>query len=83
MSFKVEFKSNYLFINYGSELFLKNDLDNLKKLIINHPKKHIILDLLNVEEFQEIDPLVSFQLELLDQNLSFIIVITSIVILFC
>ena len=75
MSFKVEFKSNYLNVKYGGELFLNNNLDDLKKLIINHPKKHIILDLLSVEEFQVVDSLVSFQSEFLDQNLSFIIVI--------
>lgn len=75
MSFKVEFKSNYLFIRYGGELFLNNNLDDLKKLIINHPKKHIILDLLSVEEFQVVDSLVTFQSEFLDQKLSFIIVI--------
>ena len=61
MSFKVEFKSNYLNVKYGGELFLNNNLDDLKKLIINHPKKHIILDLLSVEEFQVVDSLVSFQ----------------------
>ena len=75
MSFKVEFKSNYLNVKYGGELFLNNNLDDLKKLIINHPKKHIILDLLSVEEFQVVDSLVSFQSEFLNQNLSFIIVI--------
>ena len=75
MSFKVEFKSHYLFIMYGGELFLNNNLDDLKKLIINHPKKHIILNLLNVEEFQVVDSLVSFQSEFLDKNLSFIIVV--------
>ena len=75
MSFKVEFKSHYLFIKYGGEFFLNNNLDDLKKVIINHPKKHIILNLLNVEEFQVVDSLVSFQSEFLDKNLSFIIVV--------
>ena len=60
--------------NASPEIISKN-LDDLKKLIINHPKKHIILDLLSVEEFQVVDSLVSFQSEFLDQNLSFIIVI--------
>lgn len=83
MSYKVELKSSYVHIKFGEDFFSPEDFHELTKLISKHKNSHIILNLLMVEEFENTGLLTSYQSRVIDDNLSFIIIVReSLMILF-
>lgn len=75
MSYKVEIKSSHLYINFGEDAYTPQDLEELKIILSKHNKRHIILNLLMVEELNNINFLRNHQIEKLENDLSFIIII--------
>jgi hypothetical protein len=83
MSYKVELKSSYIHIKFGEEYYSSEDFHELKILTSKHKNRHIILNLLTVEEFQNIELLIGHQFQRIENDLSFIIIVReSLMILF-
>jgi len=75
MSFKVETKSAFLHIKFGEDLFAPSDVTELLALMAKHSTSHVVLNLTMVEEFEDTEALQDFQVERLDENYSFIIIV--------
>ena len=75
MSFKVEPKSAFLHIKFGEDVVSPSDVEELIALMTKHSNDHVILNLSRVEEFEDIEELQDFQVERLDENYSFIILV--------
>jgi hypothetical protein len=75
MSFKVETKSAFLHIKFGEDLFAPSDVTELLTLMTKHSTSHVVLNLTMVEEFEDTEALQDFQVERLDENYSFIIIV--------
>ena len=75
MSFKVETKSALLHIKFGEDLFAPSDVTELLTLMAKHSTSHVVLNLTMVEEFEDTEALQEFQVERLDENYSFIIIV--------
>ena len=75
MSFKVETKSAFLHIKFGEDLFAPSDVTELLTLMAKHSTSHVVLNLTMVEEFEDTEALQDFQVERLDENYSFIIIV--------
>lgn len=75
MSFKVEPKTSFLHIKYGEDVFSDAQVDELQALVTKHADAHIILNLTRVEEFEDTEALQDFQVERLDENFSFIVIV--------
>lgn len=75
MSYKVEPKSSYIHIKFGEDFYTSEDFHELTKLISKHKNQHIILNLLIVEEFDNKELLTGYQSQVLEDNMSFIIIV--------
>lgn len=75
MSFKIEVKEGFLHIKYGEEVFDASALKVLKSMLDSKSQKHILLNLLSVEEFSDTEPLQSVQSSWIDSNLSFVLIV--------
>jgi hypothetical protein len=75
MSFKVESKASFLHIKFGEDTFTEAHVDELQTLMQKHASAHVLLNLTIVEEFEDTDALQDFQVERLDENFSFIVIV--------
>jgi hypothetical protein len=83
MSYKVELKSSYIHIKFGEDCYKAEDFHELTILTSKHRNRHVILNLLTAEEFENIELLIDHQCQRLEDDLSFIIIVReSLMILF-
>ena len=62
-------------IKFGADTFSEAHVDALQTLMEKHINAHVLLNLTIVEEFEDTDALQDFQVERLDENFSFIVIV--------
>ncbi len=75
MSFKVETKSTFLHVKFGEDLFASADMAALRILMHKYSASHVVLNLAMVEEFEDSEALQDYQVERVDENYSFIVIV--------